>query len=108
MMLRWNQGGRKVRSATCQRGGKMTKSQFATPGTPDGDVSTVKIEGSEWSNVTVLTATKRSSGYLYGVQLPCQATTSSGEWRYSAAQRLPWNFCTTSHLPPRSSKAATG
>src|SRR5690349_18803865 len=44
--LRWNQGGRKVFSATIQRGGKMTKSQFATPGCPDGEVSTVKIDGS--------------------------------------------------------------
>ena len=29
--LRWNQGGRKVCSATIQRGGKMTKSQLAVP-----------------------------------------------------------------------------
>src|SRR5471030_794175 len=43
--LRWNQGGRKLCSATTQRGGKITKSQFATPGWPDGEVSTVKIDG---------------------------------------------------------------
>ena len=30
--LRWNQGGRKVCSATIQRGGKITKSQLAVPG----------------------------------------------------------------------------
>src|SRR6476661_4667754 len=79
--LRWNQGGRKVCSATCQRGGNMTKSQLATPGVPEGDVSTVKMDGSEWSKLTVLTAMKRARLYLYGAPLPCQATTSSGEWR---------------------------
>ncbi len=30
--LRWNQGGRKVSSATIQRGGKTTKSRLAVPG----------------------------------------------------------------------------
>ena len=49
--LRWNQGGRKVSSATIQRGGKMTKSQFATPGVSDGLVSTVKMLGSGWSKL---------------------------------------------------------
>src|SRR6185295_7852642 len=44
--LRWNHGGRKVSSATIQRGGKITKSQFATPACGEGDVSTVKIDGS--------------------------------------------------------------
>src|SRR5215470_10834528 len=44
--LRWYQGGRKVSSATIQRGGKMTKSQFAVPGVSEGDVSAVKIDGS--------------------------------------------------------------
>ena len=39
--LRWNHGGRKVCSATSQRGGKMAKSQFAVPGTTEGAVSTV-------------------------------------------------------------------
>src|SRR4249920_1896311 len=43
--LRWNHGGRKVSSATIQRGGKITKSQFATPACDEGDVSTVKIDG---------------------------------------------------------------
>src|SRR5689334_18775404 len=46
IVLRWNQGGRKVSSATCQRGGKMTKSQLAVPAFSEGDVSTVKIDGS--------------------------------------------------------------
>src|SRR5215216_3587322 len=46
MTLRWNQGGRNVSSATAQRGGKMTKSQLATPAWPDGEVRTVKIDGS--------------------------------------------------------------
>ena len=46
IVLRWNHGGRNVSSATCQRGGKMTKSTLATPGCPEGEVSTVKIDGS--------------------------------------------------------------
>jgi hypothetical protein len=46
MMLRWNQGGRNVSSATIQRGGKITKSALARPGTSEGEVSTVKIDGS--------------------------------------------------------------
>ena len=41
IMLRWNQGGRKVCSATIQRGGKMAKSTLAVPGSGDGAVSTV-------------------------------------------------------------------
>ncbi len=45
-MLRWNHGGRNVCSATSQRGGKITKSMFATPGVSLGEVSTVKIDGS--------------------------------------------------------------
>ena len=35
-----------VPSATIQRGGKITKSQFAVPGVSLGEVSTVKIDGS--------------------------------------------------------------
>src|SRR2546423_1396291 len=62
--LRWNQGGRKVSSATAQRVGNTTKSQLATPDCPDGDVSTVKIDGSGWSKLTVLIAMKRASSYL--------------------------------------------
>ena len=34
--LRWNHGGRNVSSATCQRGGKITKSTLATPGLAGG------------------------------------------------------------------------
>ena len=66
IMLRWNQGGRNVCSETTQRGGKMTKSQFAVPGCPEGEVSTVKIDGSAWSTVTVFTAMKSARSYLYG------------------------------------------
>src|SRR5258707_361883 len=44
--LRWKYGGRKVCSATDQRGGKITKSTLAVPGVSEGDVSTVKIDGS--------------------------------------------------------------
>ena len=46
MTLRWNHGGRNVSSATSQRGGKITKSQLATPGVSVWEVSTVKIDGS--------------------------------------------------------------
>src|SRR5688572_3776412 len=62
--LRWNHGGRKVFSATCQRGGKMTKSQLAVPACAEGEVSTVKIDGSAWSKLTVLITMKRASSYL--------------------------------------------
>ena len=48
--LRWYHGGRKVFSATSQRGGKITKSILAVPAVSDGAVSTVKIDGSGWSN----------------------------------------------------------
>ena len=53
IVLRWNHGGRKVSSATIQRGGKITKSQFAVPGISLGEVRTVKIDGSGWSKLTV-------------------------------------------------------
>ena len=42
----------------------MTKSQLATPGVPEGEVSTVKIDGSGWSKLTVLIAMKRARSYL--------------------------------------------
>ena len=57
--LRWNHGGRNVSSATIQRGGKITKSALARPGTLLGDVSTVKIDGSGWSKLTVPMVLKR-------------------------------------------------
>src|SRR6266581_13925 len=66
MTLRWNHGGRNVSSATSQRGGKIGRAQFATPGCPEGEVSTVKIEGSGWSKLTVLITMKRARSYLYG------------------------------------------
>ena len=53
-------------SAHSHRGGKMTKSATATPASWEGHVSTVKMEGSEWSTVTVLTAWKRERSSLYG------------------------------------------
>src|SRR3982750_3765963 len=43
--LRWNQGGRNVSSATIQRGGKMTKSALARPGTSLGEGRTGMIVG---------------------------------------------------------------
>src|SRR5215212_9767886 len=48
------------------RGRKITKSQLAVPGVSDGDVSTVKIEGSGWSNETVLMTLNFERSYLYG------------------------------------------
>src|SRR4028119_43732 len=51
--LRWNQGGRKVSSATAHRGGKMTKSALARPGTLLGLVRTVKIDGAGWAEAAV-------------------------------------------------------
>ena len=58
--LRWNHGGRNVSSATIQRGGKITKSALARPGTSLGLVSTVKIDGSGWSKLTVPIVLKRA------------------------------------------------
>ena len=37
----------------------MTKSQLAVPGVSDGEVRTVKIDGSGWSKLTVLIVLKR-------------------------------------------------
>src|SRR6185436_12309911 len=62
--LRWKYGGRNVSSATIQRGGKITKSQFAVPTISLGDVRTVKIDGSGWSKETVLMALKFARSYL--------------------------------------------
>ena len=50
MTFMWYQGGRKVFSATSQRSEKITKSMLAVPGVSDGEVRTVKIDGSAWSN----------------------------------------------------------
>ncbi len=62
--LRWYQGGRKVFSATSQRSGKITKSMFAEPGVSVGAVSTVKIDGSGWSNSNAPTGENRRRSYL--------------------------------------------
>ncbi|MNP18480.1 hypothetical protein D3C76_1109640 [compost metagenome] len=62
--LRWNHGGRKVLSATIQRGGKITKSALAMPWVSLGEVSTVKIDGSGWSKLTVPMVLKRRRSYL--------------------------------------------
>src|ERR1700759_2879045 len=90
--FRWYQGGLKVFSPTSQRGGNMTKSTFATPCASDGAVSTVKMEGSGWSKLTVPITMKLARSYRYGVRLPCQATTSNGEWSVSAAHKCPPNL----------------
>src|SRR5256885_16207187 len=44
--LRWNHGGRNVCSATNQRDVKTARSTLAVPGISDGEVRTVKIDGS--------------------------------------------------------------
>ena len=65
--LRWNQGGRNVSSATIQRGGKIDEIDVgACPACRSGEVSTVKIDGSGWSKLTVPIVLKRARSYLYG------------------------------------------
>src|SRR5689334_19767925 len=76
--LRWYQGGRKVSSATSQRGGKITKSTFAVPGVSLGLVSTVKIDGSGWSKLIEPMVMKCAVSYFTGARLPCHATTLKG------------------------------
>ena len=66
MMLRWYQGGRKVSSPTSQRGGKITKSTLARPGSSLGEVSTVKMDGSGWSKLIVPITMKFAVSYLQG------------------------------------------
>src|SRR3954469_25693029 len=94
--LRWDQGGRNVSSATSQRGGNMTKSQLAVPGVSDGDVSTVKIDGSGWSKLIEPMVMKCAVSYFTGDKLPCQATTLKGECRVGADQKRPPAFLTNS------------
>src|SRR6188474_406797 len=94
--LRWKNGGRKVSSATIQRGGKITKSQLAVPGVSVGEVSTVKIEGSGWSWLIEPIAMKARVSYAYGTRLPCHATTLNGDAVASARQSEPLNFLTSS------------
>src|SRR6266516_4648789 len=106
--LRWYQGGRKVSSATIQRGGKITKSQFAVPGVSDGDVSTVKIDGSGWSKLIEPMVMKRAVSYLNGTRLPCHATTLNGDASACAAHSAPPNLRTMRQGRAPSSKAATG
>src|SRR5207244_4482999 len=103
---RGDQGGRNVSSAAGQRGGKMTKSQFAVPGVSVGEVSTVKIEGSGWSKLMEPIVMKFAVSYFSGARLPCQATTSKGECLRSARQSRPPNFFTSSQPPATSSYAA--
>ena len=66
MTFMWYQGGRKVFSATIQRSGKITKSMLAVPGVSDGEVSTVKIDGSGWSKQIAPTGEKRAQVVLVG------------------------------------------
>src|SRR3982751_4631322 len=87
--LRWYQGGRKVSSATSQRGGKMTKSQFAVPGVSLGEVSTVKIDGSGGWKLIEPIVMKWAVSYFSGARLPCHATTLNGDDSAAAAQRAP-------------------
>ena len=90
--LRWYQAGRNVSSATIQRGGKITKSQFAVPGISDGEVSTVKIEGSGWSKLIEPIVMKFAVSYLHGARLPCHATTLNGLAACVVRHRRPPNF----------------
>src|SRR2546430_16577886 len=54
--LRWKYGGRNVCSATVQRGGKITKTQFDVADGSGGAGGQVKIEGSWWLEVTAVMA----------------------------------------------------
>src|SRR6188768_3476598 len=94
MRLRWYQGGRKVSSATSQRGGKITKSQLAVPGVSDGDVSTVKIDGSGWSKLMDPIVMKFAVSYFMGTRLPCHATTLNGDASAGAVHSAPPYFLT--------------
>ena len=53
-------------SPTSQRGGKITKSALARPGSSLGEVSTVKMDGSGWSKLIVPMTMKFAVSYLYG------------------------------------------
>src|ERR1700712_766534 len=94
--LRWYQGGRKVYSGTRQRGGKIPKAQWAVPGVSEGEVSTVKIDGSGWSKLIEPITMKLAVSYFRGARLPCHATTSKGDCFSSARHRWPPNFFTSS------------
>src|SRR5437868_13508049 len=94
--LRWYQGGRKVSSATIQRGGKITKSQFAVPGVSEGEVSTVKMDGSGWSKLIEPIVMKCAVSYFTGDRLPCHATTLKGDCFIGARQKREPNFLTSS------------
>jgi hypothetical protein len=96
-----------VFSITSQRGGKITKSQFAVPGVSLGEVSTVKIDGSGWSKLIEPIVMKRAVSYFSGASVPCQATTLNGLAAAGACHRAPPNFFTISQPPALSSKAAT-
>ena len=65
--LRWNHGGRNVCSATSQRGGKIDEVDIrGSRRVARARSAPVKIDGSGWSKLTVLTALKRARSYLYG------------------------------------------
>src|SRR5256714_14115275 len=104
--LRWYQGGRNVSSATSQRGGKMTKSQLAVPGVSDGDVSTVKIDGSGWSKLIEPIVMKCAVSYFSGARLPCHATTLNGDASAGATHSAPPAFFTMRCGRTASSKRA--
>ncbi|KAG0916932.1 hypothetical protein G6F32_016479 [Rhizopus arrhizus] len=90
------------------RGGKIAKSMLAVPGVSDGAVSTVKIDGSGWSKLIEPMVLKWRRSDLYGACVPCQATTSSGEWSMDARQNPPVNLAISSKSPSTSSYQATG
>src|SRR5215467_8068669 len=52
--------------APSQRGGKITKSALARPGSSLGEVSTVKMDGSGWSKLIEPITMKFAVSYLYG------------------------------------------
>ena len=95
-------------SATSQRGGKITKSQFAVPGVSLGEVSTVKIDGSGWSKLIEPMVMKCAVSYFSGTRLPCHATTLNGEASAGADHSAPPYFLTMRCGRMLSSNVATG
>src|SRR5690606_41837717 len=63
--LRWKNGGRNVCSVTSHRPTNTARSSALRPCVSIGQVSTVLIDGSGWSNVTLPRALHFRRSYLY-------------------------------------------
>ena len=76
-------------SATIQRGGKMTKSALARPGVSLGEVSTVKIDGSGWSKLTVPMVLNRASPGNGGARFRARRPHPADLWSSVVALAFP-------------------